>query len=1056
MKSKLSKYFVLIAGYSILSVTVVAQSDSLIFHLVNNPALQQFAIRKVCSSKDGKLWLSTDKGVVSFNGNDVRIFDHKDGDTTTLRMSSISKSFPDNRGNLFVVMVATGIDYLDTKTGKATHVNIQIDSKDSSRLAFPSAYSDIYVDNDGTIWAGLYNLGFVHYDLKTKKTTVYKLHADLNAGRNSVYAIQPDVKNQAILWLATDDGIYSFNKQTQKLNRKFISGSRVDSSEQDLQVLRMVVNNKDSIWFAIPGKGMGCYHIADGVYRIFSQRKTPASKEIIDLTIIYLQNKNHDELYIGCFDSIPGTFNIITHQYSFASKTFPHLESHNVSQVFADNFGNFWFVDWDQLYVAPTHRIKFGTILIKDKYYPDRNANTFKNIVWEPKQRLYYAAFDNSDGIFVFDSTLKITNRITEEVLHPAFPETRALDAGLDRNRQLWLSNLNLTVYDSSTKKMVLTEKVFPKLKFNDERFQNFVFRGKYIFLQPSNLPFHALYRINIETHTFDSISYPPQIVDRNEYDDKGKTLDEVEVDKTCKYAYLAFHNNLFQFDLTKRVLKKVVGLTNEQKPWQHFFNNSWYKLDDSNHLWVATNRTIFIYEPENLRLIRTIDQEKDSYIMQLYNVENYGLMCVLYSGGVIIYDYINHKQFRLTHADGLISITLNSSIACVNGMLFVGSFNYLQYIPLDNAIRKNVVKSTYLWDVRIFNKPYHADTLPEYLHSLTLPHSKNFIEFNFSSTEFEFPEGMEYRYKLTGVNDDWIYTNYLGRTISYNDLEPGKYKFFISIKNKDGTWSDNTHPLELIIQPAWWQTNLFKILSLAVLIVFTWFFIRWRIKTVRKQEQRRSIHEKELLELEAKALRAQMNPHFIFNCLNSIKSLIQQHEEKKSIIYLTTFSKLIRTLFQNSDKRQISLYDEIETCKLYAQLEAMRLNGKLEYNFDIDPNLDLKSVMVPALIIQPFIENAIWHGIVPKDKGRINVSVKEVDESIVCEIDDDGIGREMSTLNKPITQVIHESKGVRLSQTRLDIERMLNETQANINIIDKYENTGSTGTKVVITFNLN
>src|SRR5207249_4735537 len=116
---------------------------------------------------------------------------------------------------------------------------------------------------------------------------------------------------------------------------------------------------------------------------------------------------------------------------------------------------------------------------------------------------------------------------------------------------------------------------------------------------------------------------------------------------------------------------------------------------------------------------------------------------------------------------------------------------------------------------------------------------------------------------------------------------------------------------------------------------------------------------------LEAQALRAQMNPHFIYNCMNSIKALIQNEDKLRSIEYLTTFSKLIRTIFHHSGKRQISLYNEIETCKLYTQLEAMRLNGKLQYNFSIDSNLDLKSVMVPALIVQPFIENAIWHGIV-------------------------------------------------------------------------------------------
>ena len=189
---------------------------------------------------------------------------------------------------------------------------------------------------------------------------------------------------------------------------------------------------------------------------------------------------------------------------------------------------------------------------------------------------------------------------------------------------------------------------------------------------------------------------------------------------------------------------------------------------------------------------------------------------------------------------------------------------------------------------------------------------------------------------------------------------------------------------------------------------------------------------------------------------MNSIKALIQIDDKFRAVEYLTTFSKLMRTIFHNSDKRQISLYDEIETCKLYTQLESMRLNGKLKYQFEVDPNLDLKSVMVPALIVQPFIENAIWHGIVPKDGGVISISLKSGEEAIICEVDDDGIGRESSKLNKPTTPIIHESKGVYLSQQRLNLEKMLNDTNASIEIIDKYENNSATGTKVILNFNLN
>ena len=270
------------------------------------------------------------------------------------------------------------------------------------------------------------------------------------------------------------------------------------------------------------------------------------------------------------------------------------------------------------------------------------------------------------------------------------------------------------------------------------------------------------------------------------------------------------------------------------------------------------------------------------------------------------------------------------------------------------------------------------------------------------------------------------------------------------------GNWDAKIIEYTIIIAPAFWQTKWFQLLCILAVIGLIIYFVQKRINSIRKKEQQKSKYEKELLELEAKALRSQMNPHFIFNCLNSIKSLIQQHEEEKSVNYLTTFSKLIRTLFTNADKKEISLFDEIETCKLYLQLEAMRFDTKFSYEMKIDDKLDLKSFMVPALIIQPFIENAIWHGIVPKgDAGHVEVYVMKKNNSVEICIDDNGIGREASRQNKSASSLTHQSKGVNLTQLRLELDNLLRQRQAKLETIDKKDEKGlATGTKVIITIN--
>ncbi|HEX5152299.1 MAG TPA: histidine kinase [Parafilimonas sp.] len=239
--------------------------------------------------------------------------------------------------------------------------------------------------------------------------------------------------------------------------------------------------------------------------------------------------------------------------------------------------------------------------------------------------------------------------------------------------------------------------------------------------------------------------------------------------------------------------------------------------------------------------------------------------------------------------------------------------------------------------------------------------------------------------------------------------------------------------------------------------VMLMMIIIRLRKKAVQNHKHQNNRIKKTILQLEARALRAQMNPHFIFNCMNSIKQLIQQKDEDKAIAYLTAFSKLMRAILQNSDRKEISLFEEIETCRLYTQLESMRFSNKLSYAFDIDETLDLKSVMVPALIMQPFIENAIWHGIMPKkDGGRLTVAITKTNHTISCIIDDDGIGRKMSMQNKVQRSTsTYQSKGIHLTQTRLQLSNALNQRNASVEIIDKTnENNGVVGTKVILVFN--
>ena len=337
-------------------------------------------------------------------------------------------------------------------------------------------------------------------------------------------------------------------------------------------------------------------------------------------------------------------------------------------------------------------------------------------------------------------------------------------------------------------------------------------------------------------------------------------------------------------------------------------------------------------------------------------------------------------------------------------------------------------------------------------LDRIVLNYQQNFLTFQFAALEYNITDKLQYRYMLKGYDKDWVYAGNSNEAV-YTKLPPGNYTLKVNATNTAGEWSNYIKTLPVIIKPPFWQTWWFITLMILIAVAAIYFLIRSRMRYIRKQERQKIKYEREASDLRAQALRAQMNPHFIFNCLNSIKALIQEDKKKEAVIYLTTFSKLIRTQLNNA-QQEVSLHEELETCRLYTQLEALRFGARIECIFNVDENIDTISLKVPPLILQPFIENAIWHGILPKKSGKVSVTVKRENNMVECTIDDDGIGREMAMRNKSQTSSTYESKGMSLVKHRLGLYNTVNPNGGSVEVIDKKDDAGNAGgTSVILKF---
>ena len=226
------------------------------------------------------------------------------------------------------------------------------------------------------------------------------------------------------------------------------------------------------------------------------------------------------------------------------------------------------------------------------------------------------------------------------------------------------------------------------------------------------------------------------------------------------------------------------------------------------------------------------------------------------------------------------------------------------------------------------------------------------------------------------------------------------------------------------------------------------------KLVEVQKIKQVEIALEQKIAETEMIALRAQMNPHFIFNCLNSIKLYTLENDSQTASEYLTKFSQLIRLVLENSRSEKVTLQKELETLKLYIELEAMRFKEKVNYQINIVPHIDQQYIEIPPLLIQPYVENAIWHGLMHKaEGGHITINISQPSEFLLhIEVTDDGIGRDKAEGYKSKSATRQKSFGLKMTSERLDAINHIYQTKTEVKIIDLLNEGGdATGTKVII-----
>ena len=398
------------------------------------------------------------------------------------------------------------------------------------------------------------------------------------------------------------------------------------------------------------------------------------------------------------------------------------------------------------------------------------------------------------------------------------------------------------------------------------------------------------------------------------------------------------------------------------------------------------------------------------------------------------------------------------NSISEGNGFLHFGTYNGVMRISKSESDKSSGLLPTYVKSYSYLNKGVDDQKvrigvkefgLPS---KLSLPYDANFLNFTFESIDLSAADLLEYRIKLIGLEVDF---NLIGsnRDFTYANLDPGSYELQVSSRSTNTEWSENAS-FSFTIRPPYWETWWFRISLLILFIGTAVSFANYRINRIRQEAAEKAELNNKISEFRLVALRSQMNPHFIFNALYSIQHFITTNEKEEALNYMAKFASLIRLILENSGKNSISIEGEVNMLKLYLDLERLRFDQKFDYEFEIDEDDDLEELKIPYLLLQPFIENAIIHGIRNKEgNGRILIKISEHETGFIkCIVEDNGIGREAAAKLKNISPIKSKSLGIEVNRERLGILNPDQIKDTSINIVDlKNDENLPDGTRVEI-----
>lgn len=868
----------------------------------------------------------------------------------------------------------------------------------------------VYIDRNQNIWIATTNGISIHRPSKNKFRHIYHITGDdrtpISSNITSILQI-----NSGDIWIGTDNGgINCLNENYLKTN-SYTSSSRTSKGLNSNRISVMKEDSDGDIWVG-QWSGRG-FNIID-----------PETKNIASFS--FLKNSLKADWYNDFYEDSKGNYWVglwgalglyqFDKEYgSFKDESFQlrNYPGSKVKHLHYDGI-NIWLGLKNQTVLFTLNPVTEKINLHLKNHYSSFGFNQVQNIISDDQNRVW---FQTNNGYYLKKQNPYITiektnfspsintykkNRKVSDLVKNGNNDSISCSYS-DEMNNIWAGTLNgLLLIQNQKITNHFTTASYPELGSDSVWAMTFV--------PPNQLWIgteQGICKVNIVSQKIEAYEISP-------HDYLSSHLIKCIAEDNDENIWVGTTNKGLNilYPVTHKIKQFQSDLTDTSAFWGDVANCIF--IDKKGSIWVGGyGLNKFITNTESFKHYTIENGLCDNGVMSIEE-DNSGKLWIATLNGLSVFNPENETFKNYYEKDGLQDNEFsNASYKLKTGEILFGGRNGINICNPENFYHNDVAPPLAITSYSIFDKPHDIKRKSR----IELDYDENYFSFEYTALDFSNPDYNQFAYKLVNADKDWIYTSATNRVAKYTNIDPGHYTFQVKGCNADGLWNEEAYKITVIVKPPFWKTTWFIILEILFLGLTIFSIIKYREKKIIEQTQFQL--------LEQKLLRSQMNPHFIFNSLSSIQSFIFENNPLEAGSYLSRFAELIRAILYNSREEFITLEKEIKTLQNYLDLQQLRYDHKFEYSLDIDPIIQTDMIQIPPMLAQPFVENAIEHGVKHlSGKGLISVSFTLMPEkgSLLLLVEDNGIGIKASKKLKKESHKRHTSLATIIANERIDV----------------------------------